>query len=62
MIKAIDDMKPNGVASLACDTTSDLNDLATFAATHKCEMGSTCFCIQDGSVRMMQSDGTWVQM
>lgn len=58
-IKAIDNMLPNGVASLACDTTADLADLPTFAQQIKCEMGSTCLCIQDSSVRMMKSDGTW---
>ena len=59
MIKAIDNMLPNGVASLACDSSSDIPNLPTFAESIGAEMGSTCLNISDGSVRMMKSDGTW---
>lgn len=47
-------------AHLECDTLSDLPSTATDIAGYTLEIGSDAHIIQDNTVHMMLSDGTWV--
>jgi hypothetical protein len=47
-------------ALLYADTKSDVeNDLEQFAEDNHLKRGSKCFCIEDHSVVLMNSDGEW---
>lgn len=54
-INSIDVIKPNGVASLACDSDSDRSNLAAYAKSNNLKMGTTCMVIATGKVYMMDS-------
>lgn len=62
MINVIDDVKPTNVASLACDTEQDLQDLPDYARDNKLKLGSTCICADTGLVYIMKSDYSWVEL
>lgn len=61
-INAIDHMKPNGVASLACDDVSDVADLPTYAQDHGTALGSSCIVVDTGDVYMQKTDKTWKKL
>lgn len=56
MINSIDNVKPNGVGSLACDDDSDIANLPQFAEEHNLKLGTTCIVVDSGKVLMMKSD------
>lgn len=46
-----------GLKNFVLDTKADLDDLPVDEL-----MGSTAFCIEDGSVYMINSSGEWVEI
>ena len=54
-INVMDIIKPNKVASLVCDSTSDFPDLPEFAKSNGLKMGTTCMVIDTAEVYMMNS-------
>lgn len=62
MINVMDDIKPTNVASLACDSEQDLPDLSDFARKNHLKLGSTCLCIDTGTVYAMKSDYSWNEL
>ena len=59
MINAINNLSPNSVGHLACDTTADKADLPDYAKSNNLKMGTDCIVIATGEVLMMQSDYTF---
>lgn len=60
----------NGMRTVRADITADSKpstmptdgtDIDGLSANDTLDKGSTIYCIADGSLWMMQSDGTWVQ-
>lgn len=49
----------DGVGSLACDSSADVANLPAYARSHNLKPGSSCLCIDNSTVYMMKSDGTW---
>lgn len=62
MINVMDNIKPTNVASLACDDSTDVQDLPDYARQNKLKLGSTCLCIATGTVYAMKSDYSWVEL
>ena len=62
MINATDNIKPTQVASLACDSESDVANLEQYAKDNNLKLGSTCLVIDTGKVYAMKSDYTWKEI
>ena len=59
LINAIEPLKPNGVATLTCDDSTDIPDLEGFSKSNNLKQGSQCMVIDTGEIYMMKSDYTW---
>lgn len=58
-IFAIGSMNENYVASLGCDTDSDVTNLEDYTKKHHLGAGSTCIVKTTGDVYMQDSTGAW---
>lgn len=61
-INSTDNMKPQGVASLACDTASDIASLTEYAKSNNLKLGSTCLVVSTGALYAMDSDYNWHEL
>ena len=59
MIGGNNTVKTGTVADFFCDSVADVADLPQFAQDNNLSMGSSCYCIDNGTLYMMKSDGTW---
>ena len=56
----INDM--DGIGNLACDSVADVSDLTDYAKSQKLRPGSSCMCIDTGTLYMMKSDYSWKEV
>lgn len=62
MINTMEAIKPNNIASLACDDETDIANLPQFAEENHLKLGSTCLCVDTGKVYAMKSDFSWKEI
>ena len=53
---------PNGVTELMADSLTDKQNLLNGTAHYDVSGGSTCIIVEDSSVLMTQTDGTWKEI
>lgn len=51
--------KTGVTADFFCDDNADVANLEQFARDNKLQMGSTCYCIDTGTLYMLKSTGEW---
>lgn len=52
----------NGVTELQADTVEDKQKLLNGTVTYDVGSGSTCIVVDDSSVLMCKTDGTWKEL
>lgn len=61
-INAMDNVKPNGVGSLAFDGDTTTSDLAEYAESMNLQLGTTAINADDGKVYIMNSEYQFKQL
>lgn len=52
-------VEQDGVVSLGCDETSDVQKLPAYAKYKNIKPGSTCYVVDTGDLYMLKSTGVW---